>query len=292
MSTSELSQQQQLRKQQFEAYLNKQADKLKNLKDRRQEFKLQTKDPKELQLHVQKEFRQLYDNILTPINQKTIKTEEQIQQVIDEFQVLFQYYVDINYALIAYDKQQYKEQLDQLECTIFTLRSQIIPRQKFRFSKPFPKGIPQQSKIQEEKLSVLENDSIVITQDNYQESITLENGSLLLKNLENTTFSVEGSLDTFYLHNLKNLKVKFGDVKGSVWVDKCQNCEFQGSMHQLRIHDTVDCAFIIYVTSNPIIERCSKLSFSRLGNKDFNLFDQVQDFNWLKQEKSPNFTIV
>ncbi|CAD8085507.1 unnamed protein product [Paramecium sonneborni] len=292
MSTSQLSQQQQLRKQQFEAYLNKQADKLKTLKDRRQEIKLQTKDPKELQLHVQKEFRQLYDNIIQPINQKTIKTEEQIQQLIDEFQVLFQYYVDINYALIAYDKQQYKEQLDQLECTIFTLRSQIIPRQKFKFSKPFPKGNQQQNQISEEKQSFFENDSVVITKENYQESIKLENGSLLLKNLDNSPFNVEGSLDTFYLHSLKNVKVKFGDVKGSVWVDKCEGCEFQGSMHQLRIHDTIDCSFIIYVTSNPIIERCSKLSFTKLGTKENNLFDQVQDFNWLKQEKSPNFSII
>lgn len=54
---------------------------------------------------------------------------------------------------------------------------------------------------------------------------------MVLKELENTSFIVDGSLDTLYLHSLINVKVILGDVRGSVWVDKCVNCEFKGSMH-------------------------------------------------------------
>lgn len=53
----------------------------------------------------------------------------------------------------------------------------------------------------------------------------------MLKELKDTTFRVEGSLDTLYLHSLVGMTVDMGDVRGSVWVDKCVNCHFKGKMH-------------------------------------------------------------
>ena len=32
--------------------------------------------------------------------------------------------------------------------------------------------------------------------------------------------------------------------------------------------------------------------FEKSGLRDNNLWDQVQDFDWIKQEKSPNFELI
>jgi hypothetical protein len=70
-----------------------------------------------------------------------------------------------------------------------------------------------------------------------------------------------GYLDTLYLQNLSGIEVDVTEVRGSVWVDKCTECTFTGRMHQLRIHETHETTFIVHVTSKPIIERCTALSF-------------------------------
>ncbi|CAD8083056.1 unnamed protein product [Paramecium sonneborni] len=75
-------------------------------------------------------------------------------------------------------------------------------------------------------------------------------------------------------------------------IDKCIGYEQETCINQeYKIPQNVH-LFIIYVTSNSIIERCSKLIFTKFGTKENNFYDQVQNFNWLKQEKSPNFSIV
>jgi hypothetical protein len=60
---------------------------------------------------------------------------------------------------------------------------------------------------------------------------------------------------------LTGVIVDLGDVRGSVWVDKSSDCIFRGFMHQLRIHETHETEFIVYVTSKPIIEKSTALKF-------------------------------
>jgi len=81
--------------------------------------------------------------------------------------------------------------------------------------------------------------------------------------------------------------------------------------HQIRIHNTTDTVFYLQARSNPIIEHCSGLKFGDLSKTEEgkteanlavqkqaglleikNMYDQVHDFNWLKQDHSPNWASV
>jgi len=68
----------------------------------------------------------------------------------------------------------------------------------------------------------------------------------------------------------------------------------------------MNCKFVIFSWSSPIIENCKDLQFAELSmdNEEFKRYSQnlfltsntnkwndVQDFNWLKKEKSPNWNI-
>lgn len=75
---------------------------------------------------------------------------------------------------------------------------------------------------------------------------------------------------------------------------------------QLRIHDCIHVNFIIHVASGPIIEGCKGMMFYQKDyrqeygidvvhnfNPGMNLYWDVKDFNWLKNNvKSPNFDVV
>ena len=86
-------------------------------------------------------------------------------------------------------------------------------------------------------------------------------------------------------------------TKSTVFVDNCQNCKFELNCHQLRIHNTYESRFNIFVTSKAIIEDCNKVVFSpykfdypererheKEEEKDAkpNQWRDIQDFNWLK----------
>lgn len=75
----------------------------------------------------------------------------------------------------------------------------------------------------------------------------------------------------------------------------------------MRIHNTERTRFGVWTSSKGIIEDTKEVVFKRYGwryegvEEDVrrceregkeNLWRDVQDFNWLKQEASPNFTIV
>ena len=100
-------------------------------------------------------------------------------------------------------------------------------------------------------------------------------------------------------------------VSGASFIDFAVGCEIFMATHQLRIHNSTDTNFLIIARSNPIIEHCSSLGFGNLKETEFgiqdaylgiqkdadldgtrNLFDQVHDFNWLKQDHSPNWKVV
>jgi hypothetical protein len=71
-------------------------------------------------------------------------------------------------------------------------------------------------------------------------------------------------------------------------------------MHSSRLIDNY-----LHITSHPIIEDCSQVQFGpllpqwygeelaqSLGGAEGNLFDKVDDFNWLKKSKSPNWRLM
>lgn len=107
-----------------------------------------------------------------------------------------------------------------------------------------------------------------------------------------------------------------GPTNGSVFIDSCSYCTFYVASKQvcginkapkfnkLRIHDSQNCKFSVKTKSTPIIEQSHQLCFSpyvftysdctndlsSLGFQDVQDKIEVQDFSWLKNTPSPNWS--
>jgi len=131
--------------------------------------------------------------------------------------------------------------------------------------------------------------------------------NLIIENLENCEVYVLFNFKACYIKNLKKCKVYIGSINGGAHINDCDDCSIYIATHQLRIHKTHNSCFSIISSSNPIIEDCSKLTFSPLNinykekenllkaaglTVEKNKWNVVYDFKWHKKEKSPNYDYI
>ncbi|CAH1763599.1 22446_t:CDS:2 [Entrophospora sp. SA101] len=162
----------------------------------------------------------------------------------------------------------------------------------------------------------------VIDEDNFQ--------TVVLNNQENTyidinSFSLNNKMVDFQFSNLNNCIINLfnsnitigainikglrntiimsGPVGSSILIYDCEKCIFL-----FRMHTSKQISVYLHVTSNPIIEDCEKIQFGFYALTTFpeldkmfetvkldlkiNKYDKVDDFNWLKQQASPNWKII
>lgn len=137
------------------------------------------------------------------------------------------------------------------------------------------------------------------------------NMSYLLQNLTNVTILLHGSRPSLHLTNIQNCHIYATEpTLGPVHVTNCHSSEIRCSCYQLRIHDSINVRFGVWVRSGPIIENCKEMVFvgnyyyikdhecseEGVGDKNGvgeNMFWDVKDFNWLRTlRKSPNFVVI
>ena len=145
-------------------------------------------------------------------------------------------------------------------------------------------------------------------------------GNYKLVNLENCTVKLQGNVNMLFIRNVKNCQIWTCPVANSIMIHDAVNSHLRIIGHQIRMHDSFDTRFDVYTTSKLIIEGCKRLEFSEwLTDRKFikddgygstnyanfdrhfeisglnkieNLWREVQDFHWIKQEKSPNFVLL
>lgn len=89
-------------------------------------------------------------------------------------------------------------------------------------------------------------------------------------------------------------------VIGPVHITNVQRSTLVLSCRQFRMHDSHNVDIYMHCTSRPIIEDCSGIRFAPLpaqfANSIFsqvkNMYDQVDDFKWLRAEASPNWQVL
>lgn len=225
---------------------------------------------------------------------------------------LREYFTQISFTMTNYDQWQFKQKIAVLETQIQKL-NQKIPRTKFRFKR--------KAEIQTKVRRTAEEDNQ--TQDEWVKTIKgivgqkdqtfkltqsdLQDGSFKLVDLENCTVSFEGNFTMLFMRNLKDCTVHTCPVANSIMGFNLHGCKISLIGHQIRLHDSEDVDFYVYTTSRLIIEDCTRLKFHQLQyeypelqkdlelanlNKGTNLWKEVQDFKWIKKEKSPNFELV
>ncbi|KKA27012.1 hypothetical protein TD95_000533 [Thielaviopsis punctulata] len=103
----------------------------------------------------------------------------------------------------------------------------------------------------------------------------------------------------FAIKNVKQSVVITGTVAGPVHITSITDSVLVVVARQVRIHECRNVDIYLYCGSRPIIEDCEGLRFTEapeyyspgdlLGE---NQWDQVDDFKWLKADKSPNWDIL
>jgi hypothetical protein len=304
---------QEKRRLEFENLLQKQGAERETMKMKKQQNVEQNKDPKEMMLVIQKNFREKYDAINKELEE--FKEGGNIDQLFLSFNDLKEYFINASYSLTLYDKRLYGEQLDKLEKSLQECREKNQPRKKFTFSKKIEKKKETENKepILAAPQETTQTDSLSLIkgiENKTGENLTLGqndlDASFKLMNLERCHINLHGKMKTIYLKNLKNCVINIGVIGGACFIDNCVECELQLAAHQVRIHNSNKTVFRLFATSKPIIEHCTNLKFGQYNyryegfDQNFaetkftgkeNLWDQVQDFNWLKQDKSNNLYI-
>jgi len=184
-------------------------------------------------------------------------------------------------------------------------------KKPFRFArKTAPKKSPknQQQEEKENKspspsslqlpptLSELSNERKVLKEGGKEDTI-------LLTKLTDCTIFIPKIISTLTLTHLNHSKIYTGPVSGPVFVENCQNCVIYCCGRQIRIHETSNCTFSLFVTSKPTIENCHDLRFSpyafdyegvekemkEVGFVGENMYNKVQDFQFLTRKENPNW---
>lgn len=99
------------------------------------------------------------------------------------------------------------------------------------------------------------------------------------------------------------------DIRGAAHITGLRNSVLVLSCHQFRMHKSNNVDVYLYCNNRPIIEDCTHIRFARippifrssgLGTEHGvermkgkpNMFDQVDDFKWLRAEASPNWSTL
>lgn len=129
---------------------------------------------------------------------------------------------------------------------------------------------------------------------------------LSFSHLTNCAIFVRVATSAIRCDALTNCVVFAGPVWGSVWLESCHASAFFVACRQLRVHRSRASSFHLRISSHPIIEDCSELSFGpyRLSydgldeqlesialREDSGLWARVNDFKWHKAQQSPNWSV-
>lgn len=119
------------------------------------------------------------------------------------------------------------------------------------------------------------------------------------------------------MNNIKNSLIVAGQVAGAAHITGVENSIIAVASRQVRMHECKNVDIYLQCASRPIIEDCSNVRFAPIPacyvsvSRQFsaipltyslqsilsdppidNQWDQVDDFKWLKEEHSPNWSVL
>ncbi|KAI0530354.1 tubulin binding cofactor C-domain-containing protein [Xylaria digitata] len=102
------------------------------------------------------------------------------------------------------------------------------------------------------------------------------------------------------LRNIKHSLIVAGHVAGPAHITGIEDSIVVVAARQVRMHDCKNVRVYLHCTSHPIIEDCSQMAFAPLPTfyangattAETNQWDKVDDFKWLKDTASPNWSVL
>ena len=229
--------------------------------------------------------------------------------------------------LANYDKTLYAKMYEELLDKVGKVKLKLFPKKKFAFSSKVARKtnnnnntcnacdsssttttteVQTTQQHDEHDLIIKDVNNTTITYM-YGDTTLINKNNLMLENISNAVIYVLSHVKCCFAKNITNTTIVIGSVSGGSHFTSCTNCNIHIATHQLRIHNTTTTNFYVMINSKPIIEHSTnntfyplKISYTgytdniRKANIDINdnKYNQVQDFQWLKQERSPNFDVL
>ncbi|KAI9019773.1 tubulin binding cofactor C-domain-containing protein [Hyaloraphidium curvatum] len=226
-------------------------------------------------------------------------------------------------VLSAYDQRQCGEQLRELSAAYSAKRAELKPKSKFAFKskkpaetkaaeaiseapakppvQPAPPAAARQASRPEPppgsiSFSNLQDELITLTLDQFSQP----RGDVYLSALKRCVVDLRllgggASVSRVQADGIEGCTVLTGNVGGSVLIYGSKDTVWAIRSQQVRIHDAIDTDFYLLVASKPIIETSRGLRFAPLGPDSagtINRWSEVEDFNWLRKQASPNWCVV
>ena len=217
----------------------------------------------------------------------------------------------------AYDLRRSQEAVTAIHQHIARVQQECLPKKKFAFGKK--RNVPNNTNtLDVKKIPAAPVDSKfakysgdVIFENKTDETLELPKCEIykkdvLLKNLTNCTVKMHSIIGTLHCTNCTNCTFSVGPISGSIFLESCNDSTYHVTCQQARIHTTHSAVFHVHVTSKAIIEDCKDLKFGERnvfydgyvddleesGLGETNNWNNIDDFNWLSNDPSPNWQLV
>ncbi|KAL0230652.1 hypothetical protein PCE1_004209 [Barthelona sp. PCE] len=258
-----------------------------------------------------------FSTLLSDIKIETLPEDTVLDELFDGFFTrLRAFQEELNTQtgkLTSYDLRQCQKAVDKSKTVLFRTKGRMQPPKRFRFTSKKALEYKEKSKDivvadVEDKKKDFKPEAVYRFADLVGETIvqfTEDNEDVALQNLKDCTIILPSAYTFLWVEGLENCHIYSGPVSGALHITNVRNSEVHMACHQLRIHKTFNTHFYVFVGSNPIIEHCNGLKFSpyvmeyatKAGEFEKcclkeNFFRNVEDFNWLKSIKSPNWIAV
>ncbi|GAN10602.1 tubulin-specific chaperone c protein [Mucor ambiguus] len=216
----------------------------------------------------------------------------------------------------SYDERQFSIQLKELSETLERNKAELTPKAKFSFKsrkkKPSAPEISNTSSTSQAPLASKDGDILseatVLFKDKEDAVLTLSDANkssandksidILISNVKNCVVILQENgiqISAVHIKNIENSVVYCGEIEGSVLMYGLKNSVLFAGCHQFRMHEARNVDMMLHVTSRPIIEDSNNIQvceWNIINQTSTNHFDQIEDFNWLKKQASPNWKVM
>ncbi|KAA8894283.1 tubulin binding cofactor C-domain-containing protein [Sphaerosporella brunnea] len=212
--------------------------------------------------------------------------------------------------LPAYDQRSYSLKVKALTNQLSSIRQSLAPKQKFTFkskrntgatiggaldlgksTSPTPSSGTQKVGVEQENLLISTRTREHIRPLTAPSSAS---ASLLLSNLTDCIVSIPEGLrfSSSAIKDVSGCLLLLGKdaVDGPVHLTDVKDSTLVFGCRQFRMHDARNVDVFLHCRSRPIIEDCSEIRFHTYCGEEGNFWDQVDDFKWLRSERSPHWS--
>ncbi|KAF2859577.1 TBCC-domain-containing protein [Piedraia hortae CBS 480.64] len=194
----------------------------------------------------------------------------------------------------ARDRETYAKAIRALFQRLDTVQVSLDPRPRFSFSSGLAFAAKAKARPELSSVNGVEANGTAPNRRGERIVPPEKASSVTLSNLTRCVVDFRSSsqrISSLMLSHLDRCLVLTGNVDGPVHLTNVRESVILCQARQWRMHDSKDTRVYLHVSSRPIIEDCRSITFAPLPGDGTNMWNQVDDFKWLKTETNPNWNV-